>query len=125
MTEYNSEKDSEFCTNEHSLYMLPSKNLFENMDLVWDGKFGYYVDGKIVIVTGNDTTIFIDKEFLINFLNKNNLDIVWTILGEKQNMTGLIGKNHPGRSEFSYTYYINEKSSLVKNHEVYNIRKPI
>lgn len=125
VTEYNNEKDSEFCTNEHSLYMLPSKYLFEHMNLVWDGKFGYYVDGKIVIVTGNDTTIFIDKEFLINFLNKNNLDIVWTILGEKQKMTGLIGKNHPGRSEFSYTYYINEKSSPVKNHEVYNIRKPI
>lgn len=122
INDYNTEKDSIFFKNER--YMVPSKYLFEHMNLVWNGAFGYSVNGKTVIFNGKNNTIFIDKEFLINFLNQNNLEIIWTILGEKQKITGLIGRNFPGRSEFSYTYYMNNNDLLIQNHKLYNIIEP-
>lgn len=45
------------------------------------------------------------------------------LLGEKQKITGGFDGGFPGRSEFSYTYYINEKDELSRNHKVYNVRK--
>jgi hypothetical protein len=60
------------------------------------------------------------KKFLLEFLEENNLDVVWTVLGEKQKITGGFGREFPGRAEFSYTYYINEKE-VSRNHKMYNM----
>ena len=62
--------------------------------------------------------------FLLDFLNKNKLDIIWTILGEKQKITNGLGREFPGRSEFSYTYYLDKTTTLIQNHEIYNVSKP-
>ena len=43
--------------------------LFEKMNLVWNGTFGYDVlHGETVIFNGRNNTIFIEKMFLLNFL---------------------------------------------------------
>lgn len=118
--DYTAEKDSPFCTTEESSYMFPSKYLMEQMKLMWDGSFGYATNGSTVIVNGQNNTLFIKKKFLLEFLEQNELDVVWTVLGEKQKITGELDRDFPGRAEFSYTYYINEKE-VNQNHKVYNI----
>ena len=55
------------------------------------------------------------------FLEENALDVVWTVLGEKQKITG--GMDFPGRSEFSYSYFVNDDEIITKNHELFNVRK--
>ena len=119
--DYTAEKDSPFCTNEESSYMFPSKFLMEQMNLTWDGSFGYAANGSTVIVNGQNNALFIKKKFLLEFIEENELDIVWTVLGEKQKITDGFGRDFPGRAEFSYTYYINEKEEVSRNHKVYNI----
>ena len=93
----------------------------EQMNLTWNGSFGYVANGKTVIVNGKNNAMFIKKNFLLEFIEKNKLDVVWTVLGEKQKITGIFGRDFPGRAEFSYTYYMNEKEELSRNHEIYNI----
>lgn len=124
VNDYNAEKDSPFCVGEFNSYMFPSKYLFDEMNLVWNGTFGYDVNGQTVIFNGRNNTIFIEKMFLLNFLNENNLEIIWTILGEKQKITGGFGREFPGRSEFSYTYYLDEEATLIQNHKIYNVANP-
>ncbi|WP_288794424.1 hypothetical protein [Megamonas funiformis] len=122
--DYILEKDSSFCANEFNSCMFPSKYMFEKMNLVWNGAFGYNANGQTVIFNGRNHTIFIEKMFLLDFLNKNKLDIIWTILGEKQKITNGLGREFPGRSEFSYTYYLDKTTTLIQNHEIYNVSKP-
>ena len=121
VNDYTAEKDSPFCTNEESSYMFPSRYLMEQMNLTWDGSFGYVANGSTVIINGENNTLFIKKKFLLEYIEQNELDIVWTVLGEKEKITGWVSDAFPGRGEFSYTYYINEKKELSRNHEVYNI----
>lgn len=118
--DYIPEKDSPFCGSETGSYMLPGKILWEKMNLVWNGATGYISNGKTVIYNSKNA-IFIHKEFFQDFLLHNNLGAVWTILGEKQKITGGFGRDFPGYSEFSYTYFIDDNASIVKNHEFYNI----
>lgn len=119
--DYTAEKDSPFCANEGSSYMFPSKYLMDKMNLTWNGSFGYAVNGNTVIVNGQNDTLYIKKSFLLEFIKRNELDIVWTVLGEKQKITDGLGREFPGRAEYSYTYYLNEKDRVSQNHKVYNI----
>mgnify|MGYP004523130825 CR=1 FL=1 len=119
--DYTAEKDSPFCTNEESSYMFPSKYLMDQMNLTWNSSFGYTINGRLAIVNGQNNALYIKKSFLLEFIKRKELDIVWTVLGEKQKITGGFGRDFPGRAEFSYTYYLNEKDEVSRNHEVYNI----
>ena len=121
--DYTAEKDSPFCTNEESSYMFPSKYLMDQMNLTWNGSFGYVANGSTVIVNGQNNALYIKKSFLLEFIKRNELDVVWTVLGEKEKITGGFGRDFPGRAEFSYTYYLNEKDEVSQNHKVYNIMK--
>ncbi len=124
VNDYVAEKDSPFCLNESNSYMFPSKYLFEKMKLVWNGAFGYDSNGENVIINGKNDTIFINRHFLNHFLVENNLEIVWTVLGEKQKIKSGFGREFPGRSEFSYSYYLDEDEELVQNHKIYNVVNP-
>ena len=68
-------------------------------------------------------SMFIKKKYLQSFLAKKNLDIVWTVLGEKQKITE--NGDLPGSAEFSYTYSVDDTEELWRNHEVYETREPI
>lgn len=121
VNDYMTEKDSPFCTNEENSYMFPSKYLMDQMNLTWNGSFGYDANGSTVIVNGRNNALYIKKKVLLEFIEQNGLDVVWTVLGEKQKITGGIGRDFPGRAEFSYTYYINEKNEVSRNHKEYNV----
>lgn len=124
VNDYTAEKDSPFCTNKDSSYMFPSKYLIEKMKLSWNNSFGYDANDRTVIINGQNNTIYINKRFVIDFLNQNELDVVWTVLGEKQKISGGFGRDFPGRGEFSYTYYLDDKYEISRNHKVYNTIKP-
>jgi hypothetical protein len=123
VNDYTAEKDSPFCTIENSSYMLPSKYLMEKMNLSWDGAWGYDSIGRKAIIVGRNNTIYIKKSFLLDFMEQNELDIVWTVLGEKEKIITDYGTDFPGRREFSYTYYLGCKNELIRNHEKYNVVK--
>lgn len=125
VNDYTPEKDSPFCADERdSSYMFPSKFLFEEMNLIWNGSYGYSSKGKTIIYIGKNNGIYINKCFLKEFLEDNALDIIWTVLGEKQKITGEFGSEFPGRGEFSYSYFINNDGIITKNHEFLNVLKP-
>lgn len=125
VNEYNNEKDSEFCPSKIAgKFMFPCKNLFEVLDLRWDGKNGFWSNGKPVayLSEGADQALYIDKKVLMDYLEQSEQEIAWTILGEKQKLGGMGLRDFPGRSEFSYSYYWDQEY-VKMNHEVYHMRK--
>ena len=73
----------------------------------------------IYLSEGRDSAIYIDKKILAQYLEQTGQEIVWTVLGEKQKLGDIGFRNFPGRSEFSYSYSLNE-GKIVRNHEVFN-----
>lgn len=66
-------------------YNIPCKYIFEGMKLQYapiDGNLKN-TDGEIIVMNNNSRGVLIRKKDLIQFLDDNNLDIIWTILGEK------------------------------------------
>lgn len=127
VNDFLTEKDSSFCEiNDDNSYMFPTKQLFDMMKLSWNGLFGYNSEGKTVIINADNNTIFIEKNYLINFLKNNNLDVVWTVLGGKQKVgSTLLGRKYPGSSSFSFTYNLTECCELKRNHKIYCINNTI
>lgn len=116
--DYNNEKDSEFCPSEIAgKFMFPCKRLFDGLDLKWDGTNGFLSKGKLVayLSEGMDSALYINKRILLEYLKQTKQEIVWTVLGEKQKIVGMGFDNFPGRSEFSYSYYL-DKEEMQMNH---------
>lgn len=84
-------EDNYDCSIEETVRLkTPSKLLVEMMQLHWKGEEGSYYNkgGHLVCFdpsvseTGPSTLLF-NKEYLLEFLNKSGLEVVWTLLGEK------------------------------------------
>jgi hypothetical protein len=66
-------------------YNIPCKYIFEGMGLQYasiDGKLKNS-KGEIVVMNSKPQSVLVKKKDLIQFLEENNLDIIWTLLGEK------------------------------------------
>ena len=66
-------------------YNIPCKFIFEGMNLQYapiDGNLKN-INNEIVVTNNNSTGVLIKKKDLISFLDENDLDIIWTVLGEK------------------------------------------
>lgn len=125
VNEYNNEKDSEFCPSSIAgKFMFPCKDLFEVLDLKWDGKNGFYTNEKpaAYLSEGSDSALYFNKGLLMDYLERSGQEIVWTVLGEKQKIGGMGFRDFPGRSEFSYSYYW-DNGQIKRNHEVFHVRK--
>jgi len=81
----------------------------KKMELRWSGEYFKFRNSNNEVVAFNPldelspANFLISKDKLVNFLTENNLDIIWTVLGERQ----LIGGNHNerhGRLELSGVY---------------------
>jgi hypothetical protein len=73
----------------NGLYNIPCKYIFEGMRLQYAPVDGYLknIDDEITVMNTNSKSVLIRKKGLIQFLNENNLDIIWTVLGEKFSFT--------------------------------------
>lgn len=90
-------KIGEDNSNAESTYSMPCEELFKGMNLNYSVSDGDFEDesGTIVIqdipLSGG---LMIQKEKLIQYLEENNLDIIWTVMGEKQAIKSFRGDNN-------------------------------
>ncbi|MFV8352614.1 AVAST type 2 anti-phage system protein Avs2 [Flavobacterium sp. XS2P14] len=99
---------SEDKSGAHSYYDMPCRTLFEGMKLSYapiDGEFKN-LQQDIVVKNINYTGLQIKKNELLNFLENNKLDIIWTVLGEKLSYDNRDDKNY--FKELSGVYYLEE-----------------
>lgn len=69
-----------------STYKIPCEQLFNDLDLIYAENDGDFVNPKGELVVKNvpkSGGLMINKDILLNHLEKNDLDIIWTLLGEK------------------------------------------
>jgi hypothetical protein len=74
---------------------LPAKEIVEGMNLSWNGREGewYDTEGKLIafepsVRAKGPGCLLINKDAFINFLEKKEYEILWTILGEKRMIGG-------------------------------------
>ena len=108
-TEYSFSSSFDCSTDETISALIPSAWLMKKMELRWSGEYFKFRNSNNEVVAFNPldelspANFLISKDKLVNFLTENNLDIIWTVLGERQ----LIGGNHNerhGRLELSGVY---------------------
>ncbi|WP_340102675.1 AVAST type 2 anti-phage system protein Avs2 [Rhodohalobacter sp. 8-1] len=69
-----------------SLYNIPCEQLFNDLELIYAPNDGDFVNPQGVLTVQNipkSDGLMINKETLLDYLKKNDLDIIWTLLGEK------------------------------------------
>jgi hypothetical protein len=69
-----------------SFYNIPCEQLFNDLDLIYAPNDGDFVNlqGKLTVQNiPRSGGLMINKEILLDYLKKNDLDIIWTLLGEK------------------------------------------
>lgn len=72
-------------SNANSNYNIPSQTLFDGLELQYASNDGDFIDSSanLVVTNINPGGVLIRKDKLVEFLAKNDLEIIWTILGEK------------------------------------------
>jgi hypothetical protein len=104
----------------HSYYDMPCKTLFEGMELSYapiDGEFKNK-QGNIVAKNINYRNLIIKKSELLPFLEKNNLDIIWALTGEKLSFKSNDWDNNFWK-KLSGIYYL-EENEIVGNITSFN-----
>ncbi len=113
--QYMQENSGHDCSIDKTVIIyLPSKWIINNMNLCWNGVEGYfYSKNKQLIAfdpsvtTAGPRTLLINKDTFEKFLADNNYDILWTILGEKNIISGgMLPIAWQGRLEFTGAYRI-------------------
>lgn len=77
---------SEDKSGAHFHYEMPCQTIFEGMELQYaplDGEFKNK-EGDLIVTNANPRGVLIRKNDLVKFLDKNDLDIIWVLLGEKR-----------------------------------------
>ncbi|MDR3595045.1 serine protease [Clostridium sp.] len=123
INQFNNEKDSPFCSTDiANKFLFPCNEFFKDIDLTWNGGNVYTYDSKKMFIMGmgKDRVIYVNRQLLNEYLDRNEFTLIWTTLGEKQIITGGIGNNFPGRAEISESCIYEEKK-VVKSHYLYNI----
>lgn len=109
-------------SKEESFYInIPSKMMCEKMGLHASEKEGEFVDDRGEVVcfdpsVYHDTfsALLIRKQPLMEFLARNGLRIIWTLLCEKQILGGwgASGADNPSSLDVSGVYYLDENAEL-------------
>lgn len=99
----------------HSYYDMPCKTLFEGMDLNYapvDGEFKNK-EGDVVVKNVNYRNLIIKKSEILSYLEKNNLDIIWTLTGEKLSFSSNDRENNFWK-KLCGIFYLN-KNEIIGN----------
>ncbi len=93
-------------------YEMPCKTVFEGMKLQYgstDGEFTNIHDEKVVL-NKDSSGILIKKKEFVEFLKISDLEIVWTVLGEKNSFSMSAERNY--FAVLSGVYYL-ENNEIV------------
>ncbi len=102
-------------------YKIPCKYIFEGMNLQYAPIDGNLKNrkGETIVINNNPKGVLIKKNELTQFLDTKNLDIIWTILGEKLSYTD-------SRDEESYfkvpcgVFWLDENGKIQGELKMYN-----
>ncbi len=102
-------------------YKIPCKYIFEGMNLQYAPIDGHLKNkkGETIVINNNPKGVLIKKNDLTQFLDSKNLDIIWTVLGEKLSYTD-------NRDEESYfkvpcgVFWLDENGKMQGNLKMYN-----
>lgn len=74
---------------------LPCKTIVEEMDLEWMGQEGHFFDRNGVLVAVDPSvheqgpsTLLVERDHFIDYLRSHDYVLLWTLLGEKQQVGG-------------------------------------
>nr|WP_315234107.1 AVAST type 2 anti-phage system protein Avs2 [uncultured Flavobacterium sp.] len=104
----------------HSYYDMPCKTLFEGMELSYapvDGEFKNE-KGDIAVKNINYRNLIIKKSEILPYLENNNLDIIWTLTGEKLSFSSNDRENNFWK-KLCGVFYLNE-NEITGNIASYN-----
>jgi hypothetical protein len=102
-------------------YKIPCKYIFEGMNLQYAPIDGHLKNkkGETIVINNNPKGVLIKKNDLTQFLDSKNLDIIWTVLGEKLSYTD-------NRDEESYfkvpcgVFWLDENGKMQGDLKMYN-----
>jgi hypothetical protein len=117
--EYTWEKDNDYSIDDTISLIKPGKFIFEGLNMQYADDEGYYLDETGNLICFNTSIKYNSKQYLLikkipflDFLNKNDLEMFWTILGEKQVLGDFSAFS--GRLDYSGIYYFDE--NVIKGH---------
>jgi len=89
------EEEFDYSKEETIRFLKPCSRIYENMNLGYSDKEGIFIDETNEIICFDPSVYYNCKSFLIikkarmmEYLKENDLQIIWTVLGEK-NITGI------------------------------------
>ncbi|RLF27144.1 MAG: hypothetical protein DRN05_06060 [Thermoplasmata archaeon] len=87
------EKIRDESINESLSIEVPAREFFLKADLIWDGIGSYLINSSIVFMfpsayVSGPYSLLVERRFMEDFLDKENLVLVWTVLSEKQIIQG-------------------------------------
>ena len=104
------------CSIEQTIGMhLPAKWLADGMYLRWNGVEGCYHDGSGTLIAHDPSigqpgpsALVVRRDALLRFLEENDCDLVWTLLGEKMVYPGGFSTEHKGFLSISGAYRLHQ-----------------
>lgn len=118
-------------SKESTLHILkPCADLYEKLKLVYSDREGEFVDeqGELIcfdpsVYHNCKSFLLIQKDNLLKYLQENDLQILWTILGEKIIIGGWPRNetDYPGRQEINGVYYLNKGVIEGKSNSTINL----
>ncbi len=92
------EKIRDESINEGLSIEIPAREFFLKTDLIWDGIGSYLINNSIIFTfpsaySPGHYSLLVEKKFMEDFLAKENLVLVWTVLSEKQIIQQLISSH--------------------------------
>lgn len=107
--------------DETVIITLPCKFLAEGMKLRWNGVEGHFFDKQGDLIAFDPSVrspgpgaFLMRRESLIEFLNANDLQIIWTLLGEKEWISGaMTQRTYKGRLEISGAYRLTQGAGAI------------
>jgi hypothetical protein len=124
---YTWEDNTDYSIDETLNIIIPSKFLFEKLNMSYCDKEGEYIDSNKNIICYNPSVKYNTKQYLLikeepflKFLQENDYEIFWTILGEKQLLGGDYSHSH-GRLDFSGVCYLKNDGTVESSMNTFRL----
>lgn len=113
-SEYLNESENYDCSLQDShTFVVPERMLVEGMALRWDGGGTEFLDAAEQLAafasdpTGSSTSLLVRENLIAQFLERERLALVWTVLGEKELIAGRGARRWNGSLQFTGAYRFN------------------